>query len=467
MIQNNETFGISFQYAICNKYNLKNNISIDRIDFNLVNSFENIIYNIFINLNDYPVEFCTFNEDFSYGSSRSPINFKLSSGNTLSIKTNSKPDRSMQAPPVVGQCGDNTFKFHFGHLYEGSINSNIFKKITISKVSDMLPIYLDYCFICDYTIWIYKDAHNQLSYKLIIRSAFPDYVWDKTLFSFTKSLSDWNDSNTLKYNNKSIGEFQSHLHRPGYKFRFNFKNLIPLLEEIQHNNESLGMSCERVICDIFKIQYGDSSITNRSLYGLETILKPIIQKAFNNLPAVIKHTGSNKGERGGTSKCSYDFLLEGNRTLSLKTNTGGKICPPEVGQPSSKTFLLYFGHLINEDFSDDAFKRLCLNKIDKMIPIYLKYLFDSDYMLWIMLDSKTKKYNYRIFNSYDLSHINWDILKFSFTRNFDEWTESSTVKYAGISIGEFQIHKKRNSYKFRFNMNNLIKILKQEFNMEL
>ena len=60
------------------------------------------------------------------------------------------------------------------------------------------------------------------------------------------------------------------------------------------------------------------------------------------MPPAIAHTGSTKGERGGTSKCSYDFLLEGNLTLSVKSNKGKMVCPPEVGQPGSKTCLLYF-----------------------------------------------------------------------------------------------------------------------------
>ena len=54
----------------------------------------------------------------------------------------------------------------------------------------------------------------------------------------------------------------------------------------------------------------------------------------------------------------------------------------------------------------------------------------------------------------------WKKEKFSFTRpTLEEWNESNTVKYDGLSIGEFQVHSNRNCYKFRFNLSNLLKLL--------
>ena len=39
------------------------------------------------------------------------------------------------------------------------------------------------------------------------------------------------------------------------------------------------------------------------------------------------------------------------------------------------------------------------------------------------------------------------------------WVESQTIKHKGVSVAEFQIHRHRKSYKFRFNMFNLRKLL--------
>ena len=54
----------------------------------------------------------------------------------------------------------------------------------------------------------------------------------------------------------------------------------------------------------------------------------------------------------------------------------------------------------------------------------------------------------------------WKREKFTFTRpTIEKWNESNTVKYDGISIGEFQVHNNRNCYKFRFNMKNLLDMI--------
>ena len=42
-------------------------------------------------------------------------------------------------------------------------------------------------------------------------------------------------------------------------------------------------------------------------------------------------------------------------------------------------------------------------------------------------------------------------------KDFETWNESTTVKYNNVSIGEFQIHKKRDAVKFRFILENLKK----------
>ena len=86
---------------------------------------------------------------------------------------------------------------------------------------------------------------------------------------------------------------------------------------------------------------------------------------------------------------------------------------------------------------------------------YLKYLFDCDYLLWIYIEKK--EYMYKIL-SYDATY-KFKKDKFTFTKNLENWNESNTVKYYGITIGEFQVHNNRNCLKFRFDMKNLIELL--------
>lgn len=98
--------------------------------------------------------------------------------------------------------------------------------------------------------------------------------------------------------------------------------------------------------------------------------------------------------------------------------------------------------------------------IDKMLHIYATHLFDSDYLLWIY--QKKDKFYYNIFNKDYASNFVWNKEKITFTKkSIEDWNESNTVKYDGLSIGEFQVHRNRNCYKFRFNLVNLIKVIEE------
>ena len=68
-----------------------------------------------------------------------------------------------------------------------------------------------------------------------------------------------------------------------------------------------------------------------------------------------------------------------------------------------------------------------------------------------------KEYLYKILSYDATSKFKKD--KFTFTKNLENWNESNTVKYYGITIGEFQVHNNRNCLKFRFDMKNLIELL--------
>ena len=59
----------------------------------------------------------------------------------------------------------------------------------------------------------------------------------------------------------------------------------------------------------------------------------------------------------------------------------------------------------------------------------------------------------------DINIFEWKKEKFSFSKTETNWNESCTVKYNGISLGEYQVHNHRNNYKFRFNFENLCSIL--------
>ena len=155
------------------------------------------------------------------------------------------------------------------------------------------------------------------------------------------------------------------------------------------NNETLGQSAEKVICDLSKLD--SSHLNDRSDEAYEEILTPLITKALNEIPTVIRHTGLEEGDRGGHSKSSIDFYLSKEQTLSVKTNKNSnmKVCPSEVGQSSWGVLNKYFREILQinniKKLDRDNFKQIVFNSINLLMPIYLDHLLSCDYLLWIYI----------------------------------------------------------------------------------
>ena len=70
-------------------------------------------------------------------------------------------------------------------------------------------------------------------------------------------------------------------------------------------------------------------------------------------------------------------------------------------------------------------------------------------------DKKISKNPEYIIVTKELELPNFKKENFSFTKTLENWNESNTIKYSvsnnekPISIGEFQVHKNRNCFKFR------------------
>lgn len=462
IFMNNADLGMTLQSRICTIYNLSPcKRAKEQFNSNYNKEFEAkvdpVVFNIFKELKLKPVKCTTLESSDKKGESIIPYNFVLENGKTLSIRT-SKTNK-MIAPRVVGQAGFNVLNMFFEdiigeHLY----TQEQIRKAVYKNINEMLPVFVNYLLNSDYTIWIYpKD--DGFDYLIVDNNTAVDIEYSKTNFSFTKPLKDWTESITLKYKGLSIAEIQTHKNRT-FKFRFNFPNLINLFVEERNNTETIGISAEYAICKKFDLEYPSNFETRKSD---KIVLKicDVVDKAFLQLPKAIKHTGSDSGVRLGSSRCPYDFILEGNKTLSLKTNIGKMVCPPEVGQPSNSTFDLYFKDILEGDLVDEViFKNLVLNSADKMLPIYTEHLFDSDYLLWIY--NRDGKWDFKILEKDAGKNVIWVKDEISFTKpTVEDWNESNTMKYKGKRIGEFQYHHHRNCYKFRFDFENLINLINE------
>lgn len=223
------------------------------------------------------------------------------------------------------------------------------------------------------------------------------------------------------------------------------------------NNETVGISAEIAICDAFGVECsvayrdrGNDRIVNNIRNSLERELCVL------NIPKPIEHIAEGQNP--------VDFMLCDGSTLSVKTNQKqmGKVAPQNVGQATSQTHFKKFEALYTEDIPNtyekkvELFKRTVIDKIDKFMEIYWDNLFDCDYLLYIsgILNNNIQ------FNIYNKSQGKKFIRDgFTFTQTQESWNESNTVKYNGVSIGEFQVHNNRDCFKFRFIMGGINKLL--------
>lgn len=240
------------------------------------------------------------------------------------------------------------------------------------------------------------------------------------------------------------------------------------------NNEEIGISAEVAIANVFSVNIS-SAYVQRSDMQVVNFLSPYIESIFinENIPAPVKHIAEGQSP--------IDFILSRNKTLSVKTNQNdlGRAAPQNIGQPSSSTYFSYIENIFpNFDLQQELrnwnladtyqnrakiFKRISINNIDTMINIYWQNIFDCDYLILFYNIVSPDGYfycnpSYRVFGK-DADLPNWDIRKFGFTQTEDSWKESCTLKYDGITIGNFQVHNNRDCFKFRFDMRGISRLI--------
>lgn len=239
---NNETVGISAEIAIANAFEVDvNEDYAQRADDEVVDYIQPYVIDAFIELGiPRPMKHCAERQN--------PVDFMLYNGQTLSVKSN-KAGQGKVAPQVIGQPTDETYFDEINeHLkfdiivelenrglkdnYES--RSKIFKEITLNRIGEIINVYWEHLFSCDYLLYVYNVIKknkllNEPCFMVFNKSYVPP-LWDPSKFSFTRNIDSWNESNTLKYCNYSIGEFQAHKNRNCLKFRFNLDGIIKLLD---------------------------------------------------------------------------------------------------------------------------------------------------------------------------------------------------------------------------------------------
>ena len=244
------------------------------------------------------------------------------------------------------------------------------------------------------------------------------------------------------------------------------------------NNESIGISAEVAIANTYGISINPDYSARAENPIVELLTKDNkIKKIFEKegIPSPIEHIAEGQNP--------IDFILTGDKTLSVKTNQNniGRAAPQHIGQPTQKTYFDYIqtnniipnfnieNELKNKNLTDNyenrgkIFKTLSITYIDTLINMYWKNMFECDYLiLFYNLENHAEPLaNYKVFGKSGNLPM-WDKNKFSFTQTADSWNESNTLKYSGISIGNFQVHRNRDCFKFRFDMKGIMRLLNSD-----
>jgi hypothetical protein len=227
--------------------------------------------------------------------------------------------------------------------------------------------------------------------------------------------------------------------------------------------EIVSVSIEVAIADVFGIPISDNYKlrTNKQLIEMTARVVPDTFEKYN-IPNPVKHVVDRQN--------AIDFLLADGKSLSIKSDQKqpSKVVPQNIGQPTLDTYLEYFGKFSDVPIPSDsegqvtAFKHISCTKIDKILPLCWENLFRCDVLLYFynFIKSSSKLTIQPNVIAFDKMHPpHWDKSKISFTQTPETWNESNTVKYCGVTIGDFQVHSDRNCCKFRFDMRGIIDII--------
>jgi hypothetical protein len=237
------------------------------------------------------------------------------------------------------------------------------------------------------------------------------------------------------------------------------RNSGGVVKLIGFKNEVIGVSAELAIADEFGVRVNEK-YRRRGDAKVVAAIRPVVRRAFDEdaLPAPVEHIAEGQNP--------VDFKCKNNTTLSVKSNQRalGKVSPQRVGQASSATYWGYFAKLadgkIPADYAGRAamFKRITLSRTADVMRIYWENMFDCDYLLHfyeiVAGDGSLRRApRHIVFRKTDTPE--WEQDGFEFTQSLATWNESNSVRYFNEPIGEFQVHTRRDSFKFRFNMNGL------------
>ena len=211
-----EDLGKVFEKAICLLYNIEydGNYKYSVEDAEKIKSRIQPFKNLF------PYEI----EHTAKGGNPYDFTGKVDTEIKLSAKT-SKNKTGKVCPQIIGQTTVKKFCEYLSIENTGDLEN--IKKYIVENVFHLLNIYMTTTFDCPI---LYYNKHSNAVLFVTLKSTIP---WTNHNVEFIHILKNklWNESTTIKINNKTIGEFQIHKHRDCIKFRWAIENLLDLFAD--------------------------------------------------------------------------------------------------------------------------------------------------------------------------------------------------------------------------------------------
>lgn len=232
------------------------------------------------------------------------------------------------------------------------------------------------------------------------------------------------------------------------------KLISTTLHYITRTNESVGMWCEKIVCDIVKIPFNSKRdyLTDKNY--------PFTMK--KDIETLKQHILSlDISEHLGYKNDYYDFKTSSGSTVSLKTNTtGGKLCPQVIGQISLQNFCKKTGFKLE---TATQYKSLVLSDTTRITNLYLAHLFCCEHLLSFKFD-QGKVYHFQKTGPIVLNDSHNIIFRPS--KQLSTWNNSMSlgimIKGNYRQLCEFQVHGTRNCIQCRFNLDTIIELVNND-----
>lgn len=226
-----------------------------------------------------------------------------------------------------------------------------------------------------------------------------------------------------------------------------------VMKSIKVKTEDTGKIFEMAICLALNIPYdGPFKYDIEEAQRLKTKL---INGGFVNLSPNMIHT-AKKGAR-------YDFtcVSDISKHLSAKTTKkgGGKVAPQIIGQGQPKKFCEVLG-ITFEDVP--RLKQYIQENIYTILPSLVEHTFDCPNIFY---NAEKDTIQYITF----ITPIDLSSYEFVWTRNWETWTNSSTLKMKdGLALLEFQFHtKSRTNMAVRWCYSNFLHIFREHLQITI